>query len=196
MVFDIGGVLVDAGSAALELAPDAGVDHRSFDDAYWRHRPAFDLGVSSPTEYWGAVAADVGLQLTVEQVESYEHADATRWARLSPGRAELLADVAAAPVRTAVLSNAPLSLAMQVRAGWGGWASTAVFSAEVGVMKPDARIYELVEEGLGLPGTQVAFFDDRQENVAAAKDRGWRAQVWESPDRCRATLRELGVLDG
>ena len=195
VVFDIGGVLVVAESAALALAPSVGVDLRLFDDAYWHHRPAFDLGELSPAEYWGAVAADVGLELTAAQVEQYDRLDATRWAQLSPGRAELLADVAAAPVRTAILSNAPRSLATRVRAGWGRWASTAVFSAEVGAMKPDARIYELVEDGLGLPGEGIAFFDDRPENVAAARERGWRAHAWESPERCRVVLRELGVLD-
>jgi putative hydrolase of the HAD superfamily len=195
VVFDIGGVLVVAESAALALAPSVGVDPRQFDNAYWHHRPAFDLGGMSPAEYWGAVAADVGLELSAAQVERYDQVDAMRWARLSPGRGELLADIAAAPVRTAILSNAPRSLATRVRAGWGTWASTSVFSCEVGVMKPDARIYELVEDGLGLPGEGIAFFDDRPENVAAARDRGWRAHVWESPERCRVALHELGVLD-
>ena len=195
VVFDIGGVLVVAESAASALAPSVGVDPRLFDDAYWHHRPAFDLGEMSPAEYWGAVAADVGLKLSAEQVEQYDHMDGMRWAQLSPGRAELLTDVAAAPVRTAILSNAPRSQATRVRAGWGRWASTAVYSCEVGVMKPDTRIYELVEAGLGLPGEGIAFFDDRPENVAAARERGWRAHVWESLERCRVALRELGVLD-
>jgi len=196
VVFDIGGVLVTAESAALALAPSVGVDLRMFGDAYWHHRPAFDQGEVSAAQYWGAIAADVGLELSAEQVERYDHVDTTRWAQLSLGRAELLADVAAAPVRTGILSNAPRSLATRVRAGWGTWASTAVFSAEVGLMKPDARIYELVEDGLGMPGESIAFFDDRPENVATARERGWRAHVWESPERCRVALRELGVLDG
>lgn len=47
----------------------------------------------------------------------------------------------------------------------------------IGCCKPDARIYQHVEAQTGFAGSQIMFFDDRAENVQAARQRGWRAHV-------------------
>jgi HAD superfamily hydrolase (TIGR01509 family) len=72
----------------------------------------------------------------------------------------------------------------------------------IGHHKPDAGIYEHFERAVGLPGAGAAimFFDDREENVAAARERGWHA-VQIDPDACTATqisraLEAHGVLCG
>lgn len=46
----------------------------------------------------------------------------------------------------------------------------------VGECKPAAGIYEHVEEMTGIEPGRIIFFDDREENVAAAAQRGWRAE--------------------
>jgi 2-haloacid dehalogenase len=50
----------------------------------------------------------------------------------------------------------------------------AFVSGEMGVTKPDPRIYAMVEAATGLPPAALLFADDRPENVAAAAARGWR----------------------
>lgn len=47
-----------------------------------------------------------------------------------------------------------------------------VISAEVGLLKPDPRIYQLALERLGLPPESAAFVDDLPENVRAAQELG------------------------
>jgi len=68
----------------------------------------------------------------------------------------------------------------------------------VGVMKPDPWIYELYEEATGVSGEQIVFFDDRQENVRAALERGWRAYVVRTEagpaEQMRRVLRELMLV--
>ncbi len=67
-----------------------------------------------------------------------------------------------------------------------------------GVMKPDPWIYELYEEATGASGEEIVFFDDRDENVRAATERGWRAFVVRpeaGPAReVRAALVSIGLL--
>jgi len=46
-------------------------------------------------------------------------------------------------------------------------------SFELGMVKPNNEIYEKVEELLGCDGEKILFIDDREENVLAAKNRGW-----------------------
>ena len=47
-----------------------------------------------------------------------------------------------------------------------------VFSYEEGVLKPSHRIYEVFEQLYGKP---LIYFDDREENILAAKHRNWNA---------------------
>ncbi|MCC7320179.1 MAG: HAD-IA family hydrolase [Rubellimicrobium sp.] len=70
----------------------------------------------------------------------------------------------------------------------------AVVSGEHGVMKPEARIYELVEEMSGLAGADLLFADDNADNIAAARARGWRAHLFEHPEGWAARLVEEGLL--
>jgi 2-haloacid dehalogenase len=67
-------------------------------------------------------------------------------------------------------------------------------SGHMGVIKPDPRIYEMVEEDSGLTGGRLLFTDDRADNIAAARARGWLAHHFEGPEGWAATLVAHGLL--
>lgn len=67
-------------------------------------------------------------------------------------------------------------------------------SGHLGVIKPDARIYEIVEETTQLSGSQLFFIDDRPENIAAARRRDWQGHLFESPDSLARDLVNLHLL--
>lgn len=56
--------------------------------------------------------------------------------------------------------------------GLTGFADAVISSAEVGVAKPDRRIYELAAAAAGVPAERCLFVDDRLENVEAARRLG------------------------
>lgn len=67
-----------------------------------------------------------------------------------------------------------------------------VMSCEVGLAKPDPRIFRLCLERLGLSAATVLFVDDRADNVEAAARVGLRTLQFEGPDaldRLRALIR-------
>ena len=53
-------------------------------------------------------------------------------------------------------------------------------SGEMGVIKPDPRIYEMVEQDCGIAPDRLLFTDDRADNITAAARRGWRTHQFES----------------
>jgi epoxide hydrolase-like predicted phosphatase len=65
-----------------------------------------------------------------------------------------------------------------------------ILSYEHGVLKPHERIYEIAEQRSGASGEQIAFLDDKPENVEAAARRGWRTICHRSPNESSAALRE------
>ncbi len=70
-----------------------------------------------------------------------------------------------------------------------------IYSFEHGAMKPEARLYEVVERATGLCGADLLYLDDRAENIAAGAARGWRVIHHLQPEVSLAQVRDCGLLD-
>ncbi len=84
--------------------------------------------------------------------------------------------------RTAILSNAAEGGRREEdrRYGFATMADVLVYSYEVGIEKPDQRIYETTRQRLGVHPSEVVFLDDLEPNVAAASRLGMRAVLFQS----------------
>ena len=69
-----------------------------------------------------------------------------------------------------------------------------VLSHEVGVRKPDPRIYEHCRRLAGVPASECLFIDDLPSNVEAAAACGWKGIVYRRGDDLRRALANAGVL--
>jgi HAD superfamily hydrolase (TIGR01509 family) len=69
----------------------------------------------------------------------------------------------------------------------------ALLSYLAGVMKPHEGIYVEAERRFALEPAATVFIDDRAENIAAAKARGWHGIVHSGYDTTLAELRALEV---
>src|SRR5882757_9003223 len=75
-----------------------------------------------------------------------------------------------------------------------GWFDGVIVSAHEKLLKPDARIYRLLESRFGLSLPDCIFIDDNAGNVAGARAVGMRAIHFESPEQARRELAEMGAL--
>ena len=62
------------------------------------------------------------------------------------------------------------------------------------IAKPDARIYEIVEERSRRPGSALFFTDDNHANIAAARARGWDAHLFTDAATLEGQLQGAGLL--
>ena len=69
-----------------------------------------------------------------------------------------------------------------------------VVSGRLKVKKPDRRIFEHLVTAHGLVPSETVFIDDSPRNVEAARAAGLQALHFESPERLRADLEGLGLL--
>jgi 2-haloacid dehalogenase len=117
---------------------------------------------------------------------------------------EVLRALKAAGLKTAILSNgSPDMLSDAVRSAGIGPHLDAVLSVEeVGVFKPDARVYGLVGTHLGVAPSEVLFVSSNGWDVAGAAGFGFRA-VWVNragepvdrlPGRPERILRDLAQI--
>jgi epoxide hydrolase-like predicted phosphatase len=84
--------------------------------------------------------------------------------------------------RTAILSNGAAGgrHEEEPRYGFAAMADVLVYSYEVGVEKPDRRIYEITCQRLSVPPSEVVFLDDTEANVVAARQLGMQAVLFRS----------------
>ncbi|MHA3914978.1 HAD family hydrolase [Halovulum sp. GXIMD14793] len=66
-------------------------------------------------------------------------------------------------------------------------------SGQLGVIKPDPEIYQIVERDSGLSGGSLFFIDDRADNIAAAAERGWQTHLFTGADGLEVALHDAGV---
>ena len=83
--------------------------------------------------------------------------------------------------RTGIVSNSGPG-AREAERCWGFEEITddIVYSHEVGLLKPDPRIFSLAAERLGVRPEEVVYLDDVEGHVAAARSVGFRAVVHRS----------------
>jgi HAD superfamily hydrolase (TIGR01509 family) len=67
-----------------------------------------------------------------------------------------------------------------------------ILSYEHGAMKPDAKLYEVVERLSGKRGDAILYLDDRAENIAAGAARTWQTILQESPAKTLEVVRQFG----
>jgi len=71
-----------------------------------------------------------------------------------------------------------------------------IFSARVGLMKPQPQIFELAVNRFALDPAQTLFIDDHAGNVAAALAQGWQALRFVDAAQCAGDLAAAGWLPG
>ena len=69
-----------------------------------------------------------------------------------------------------------------------------ILSYLVGAMKPDAVIYDVAERAAQVEPQQMLFLDDRAENVAAARARGWNAELCFGGTPALRVLRQYALI--
>jgi 2-haloacid dehalogenase len=196
LVFDLGGVLVDWDPRYLY--------RQLFDDP--DEMASFLAEVT--TAEWNAYQdagrpwAEAVELLVAEHPQRRELIEAFhgRWPEMLageiPGTVDVLADVRAAGVRLFALSNwsAETFPVARERFDFLAWFEGIVISGDVGVNKPDRRIFEHLIEEFGIEPAAALFIDDSSANVDAATALGFQAIQFTDAMTLRGELERLGLL--
>ena len=196
VVFDLGGVLIDWDPRYLY--------RQLFDDP--DEMESFLAEVT--TAEWNA-HQDAGRPwaeaielLVAEHPERRELIEAfhARWPEMLAGEipetVHVLGELRAAGVRLVALSNwsAEMFPIARERFDFLAWFEGIVISGDVGVNKPDRRIFELLMDRFGIEPAAALFIDDSAANVDAAAALGFHAIHFSDPTTLRVELARLGLL--
>jgi FMN phosphatase YigB (HAD superfamily) len=195
VVFDLGKVLVDFdySIAARKLEPRARLAAPELQYLLCQSPLLcqYETGAISTAQFHREVCAAAGLEMGLEE---FGACFADIFSEIRP-MTETHAALRAHGIPTWIFSNTNEIAALHIRRRFPFYCrfDGYVLSYEHGAMKPDARIYEVIERQTGRKGSAIMYLDDRAENVAAGAARGWRAVIHETPEKTRRALAEAGL---
>lgn len=197
MIFDFGGVLWDMRwQVARDLDQAHGLPRSSVFETLYRTGTWEDIERGrGDREAWLA-AAHKALEERAGRLLPPLHEEWRLSQRAIEPNLQLVRDLRAS-YKLAILSNADLSLRRRLEGDIGihHLFDDVVCSAEVGMAKPEAGIFLLSAERLGLEPRDCVFVDDLDTNVEAARQAGMQGVLFrvDKGDDLRAQLAALGV---
>ena len=197
VVFDLGGVLIrwDPHHLYRQLMPEDEVDAFLDEVGFhaWNHEQ--DAGAS-----WGPAVEEHAALFPHrrELLAAYPARFAESLDGPVEGTVAILAELHAAGTRLVALTNWSAELFPHAEATFDFLVlfEGIVVSGREGVAKPDPAAFDLLLSRYDLDPARTVFVDDSPANVAAAAAAGFIALAFTTPDRLRADLTRLGLLDG
>jgi len=197
VVFDLGGVLIDWDPRHLYRKL---VDDEAFMEWFLTEvcSPAWNAEQDAGRSWADAVAeAKARHPAHAALVDAY----AKRWPEMLggdlPETVAVLDDLAARAVPLYALTNWSAETFHHARArfAWLSHFRDIVVSGEVGMRKPDPRIFRLMLDRIGVEPAAVAFIDDVAANVEAGRAAGLRAIRFTSAAGLRAEPELRALLE-
>jgi 2-haloacid dehalogenase len=124
-----------------------------------------------------------------------------RWAEMMAGEIEgsvaILEELQSAGYELHALTNWSAETFPHARERFAflEWFDSILVSADVGLIKPDPAIFDLLLERIGRTPADCIYIDDNPKNVASAAALGFDAIAFRSAAQLRADLEDRGLLD-
>jgi putative hydrolase of the HAD superfamily len=205
-VFDLGGVILADSVQNLErfgrslgLPPDCWAVLRRelfLDSGWWDRLERAEIALDEFAEELRRRLAGLGVAIGPAEARNFmgTPGDPQRM----PLREEIVtaAEAIHAVMPTALLTNN----VAEWRQGWRARLDVerlfdvVIDSSEVGMRKPEERIYAFTERGLGFPGESLFFVDDLGMNLKPARARGWQTLKYVNGVQVREVLQALAEL--
>jgi 2-haloacid dehalogenase len=198
IIFDLGGVLIDWNPYylycdKLGMTPQD-VDRFLKEVAFSEWNKQNDRGRSF-------AESTVELSAAFPQYRELIHAYDDRYLESIGGAfqpvVELVRKLKKASLPLYVLSNWPTEKFALVRPQYEffNWFDDMIISGEVGMIKPDHDIFELLLQRIGRSAEECVFIDDHAPNITAAGEIGFQTILFESASQLETELKKMKILD-
>ena len=190
--FDINGCLVRFYHRAFTaIAKDTNLSPDAIETAFWRYNDAICTGQMSIPDFNVAFAQDLGLSSIDWQSYYLDAVDPIT-------EMHELVCWAAQHYRVGLMSNIGTGFINDMKST-GLLPDIAydaiVDSSQVGLIKPDPKIYEAAEALAGVPASEILLIDDTRGNLMPAQKAGWHVMWFNDYDSIDSTERVRAALE-
>jgi len=191
VIFDLGKVLVDFdySIAGRRIAARGAISARQVQQ-FIDHSPLlsrFETGQINREQFFCEVREATGFEGTIDEFSEFFADIFTPIGEM----VELHDELRERRVPTYIFSNTNELAVAHIRRNFPFFSrfDGYILSYEHGAMKPDSRLYTVVEAETGRRGGELFYTDDRPENIETAVRLGWQAVLHENPQRTRLALQ-------
>ncbi len=193
IIFDWAGVFCTPGEPFSHpgLSSELGLTVDEMGEKTQEIQRAYYRGEISKTEFWKRIIIFFKLKSLTEKELSAAYLGSYR---IYPEMLKLALNLKQR-YKTALLSNMTLEMMSDITEKYGvkNIFHYTFFSNEVGLMKPDKEIFNLVLKELKSLPEETLFIDDSRTNVEAASKLGMQTILFTSPDKFPEQLKTLGI---
>ena len=196
VILDFGGVLTrfQSPDAVAALGVIAGLSADEMRHRYWQHRSAYDGGLPA-RDYWLRVLEGTRTTNAEATIAQLIEVDIASWLNYREAVWDLTRAFRAAGGRTAMLSNGVPEIVRVIRQErpLDQWFDVAVISCEVDCQKPDAAIYRMCLDQMGIAAREALFVDDLPANLDGARAVGLDTLHFTGDESVEALRIRLGL---
>lgn len=197
VLFDIGGVLVDWHMSWIisEISKRFKINEYLIENTFSKHLHELDSGKIEEKTFWYKIASDVDSVSLKENTESLWNTYFRKNARINREVINLANKIRENSYTMGIISNIE-KITHKVVDDWNVLDNFEYkfMSYQIGVSKPDPRIYRYVIEKLSFEPNQIIFIDDKKSNIDAAKRSGINAIQFTDFPQLKNSLSSFGLL--
>lgn len=191
--FDWSGVTYFYVSSYAEVVRDLyGIPFEQFYDVYYRYNHLLNTKSVSKLEVWKQIFSHFDKEN--EASAFLEYLKELPLGCIHEEMIELIRELKNQGYKVGLFSNHTLDGAKEARAlGLEDIFDVVIFSAEVGVMKPQGEAYMLLAKKLGVSVTELIFIDDTEKSLLNAEKIGYTPILYSDMEKLRYELSNLLV---
>ena len=189
IVFDFGGVLVKSDKSVFAdyIQEIFKVDKEELLKILQDFKAARKEGIHEPV-FWQRCAQEYHVDLPADFEVQFESVKLSSLKEIE-GMRELINSYKSQGYRVAILSNVgPRHSVFLRNSGYYDGFAPVLLSCELGVNKPDPKIYQILLSHLQVAPEDCIFIDDKQENIDAAALLGIDGIVFSSVEQVKTEL--------
>jgi HAD superfamily hydrolase (TIGR01509 family) len=195
ILFDLGGVLFTSGMNTFVdgVCRRYGIADKTLRELvdYGELGSLYREGKITRDEFWKRVISTLNLKETADELER-------EWIEgyhLIEGTKNLIEKLSKSYKVMFLSDNVKeREIALEKKYGFKSWFAGGIFSHEVGVRKPDPKVYKIALEKAEEDAEETVFIDDKESSLIPARKMGMTTILFESPEKLEKDLQTLGVL--
>jgi putative hydrolase of the HAD superfamily len=196
LILDYGGVISQPQSSknVYNILNMLNLDLDDFQEIYLNQRGDYDSGQISGEDYWISILQHFNIDQNDSDINLLIQEDVNSWTKINHAMIQFIQENRSKIHKLAIISNITKdSLAfIRLHFRWLELFDVLSFSCEVGINKPDKKIYEACLHQLRISPNECLFVDDSVENVDSAVIAGMNVIHFRSfPEFLQELKREF-----
>ena len=196
VIFDFGGVIIQYPPLTFrkEIAKFLKLDLEIINREVAKINSVFLLGKINEKEFWKRLSSALNIIVSEKNKKNFITDEFSRDARLNKDVEKVVIALKNSGYKLGIISNILKPHAKYSKAqNWFKHFSPVILSYEVGLTKPDERIYKLMLEKLQLNSNECIYIDDRTRFLGPAKKLGMKAILFQNAKQLRKELINDGI---